>query len=139
MPDPSPGAPRPSRPARARRLAALLLVLLVAACGDDGAGPESQVAAPETEAFIATYVALREAALLAPGQELTDSARAAVLEAQGTTEEELVGFVEARGDDVRFMQAVWDEVARRLEARRVHRDSLPPAQGPPDRIVPTGR
>jgi hypothetical protein len=94
----------------------------------------------ETETFVATYVALREAALLAPGQELTDSSRAAVLDERGVTEADLLGFVEARGADVPFMQGVWAEVTRRLEARRVHRDSLPSAQGSPtERMAPTGR
>lgn len=134
--DPS-SASTPPRPGRVRALVwALLLVLAPAACGDDGAAPEADAATLPAERFVAAYVALREAALLAPGQELTDSARAAVLAARGVTEEELVRFVEARGDEVGFMQGVWAEVSRRLEERRVHRDSLPPASGSPEAMVP---
>ena len=70
------------------------------------------------------YVDLRDAALREPRAEISDSARQAVLERHGVTEEELLRFAEVRGTDLVFMRDVWAEVERRMEARRIPRDSL---------------
>lgn len=104
------------------RLLALLLVLLPACGGPDGTGSEGPPVM-EREAFIRTYVDLREAALL-HGDELSDSLRTAILQRQDVSEEELLRFAEVRGTDIAFMRDVWAEVERRLEARRVPLDSL---------------
>lgn len=94
----------------------LLAALLAAACGR---APSSAPGGLDRDTFIATYVELRSAAVRLGTAELTDAARTEVLARMGVTEEALVAFVEAHGEDVDFMRAVWDEVEGRLEAIRL--------------------
>ena len=98
------------RTRKTRTLAALPLVssLALAACGSLS-GPDTV----DRETFVTTYVELRTAALTS-GSEISDSTRSAILGANGVTEEELVEFVELRGEDLAFMREVWDEVETRL-------------------------
>ncbi len=66
------------------------------------------------EAFVETYVALRAAELRSAGAVIPDEARDSVLAETGVSEEDLVAFAEAHGDDPAFMEAVWREVQNRL-------------------------
>lgn len=97
-------------------LAVLLAALLAAACGR---APSTAGGGLDRETFIATYVELRSAAVRQGTAELTDATRTEVLTRMGTTEEALIAFVEAHGEDVDFMRALWDEVEGRLEAIRL--------------------
>lgn len=96
--------------------AVLVLALLAAACGR---APSPAGGGLDREAFIATYVELRSAAVRQGTAELTDAARTEVLTRMGVTEEALLAFAEAHGADVDFMRAIWDEVEGRLEAIRI--------------------
>ena len=128
-----------------RRLAAVLLAALaLAACtgdappaarptggegeaGGEGAAAESASAGATTgeattgptvsrEAFIETYVALRYQAVQSPANELPPRERDRILEEHGVTEDELLAFVEAHGDDPTYMESVWSEVESRMDA-----------------------
>jgi len=126
---PSPSSPRPLRPAgpagRSRRLAlpTILVLVALAGCGDDRAAAPDAPPTIEREAFVETYVGLREAALLHRG-ELSDSLRQAVLDRNGVSEGDLLHFADVRGTDIAFMRDIWAEVERRLEERRVPLDSI---------------
>lgn len=89
----------------------LTLLLPLVAC-DDGSRPDS----PETierETFIATYVALRRTGLATGGT--PDAARRdSVLAEHGVTEDDLLGFVEAHGTDVEYMDEAWREIDARI-------------------------
>lgn len=104
----------------AAAIAALLLVVLplVGGC-EDSSRPRGVI---DRETFVESYVALRIAALERPGSELPEARRDSVLEAHGVTEEELLAFAEAYGDDVATMDAIWAEIQARL-------DSLPANPG----------
>lgn len=73
----------------------------------------------DREAFIATYVDLRAAAIRAEDHRLSDELRSEILARHGVTEEGLLAFAEVHGGDVTFMRDVWDEVEERLDAARV--------------------
>lgn len=100
------------------RGALLALLLALGACGGDAAAP-----APETgiarETFIATYVDLRAATIRAHTVEIPDQDRAEILARHGVTEDDLLAFAEAHGEDVAYMRRVWDEVEARMDAARV--------------------
>ena len=100
-----------------RRLAGALGAWALLACGGDGAAAPDPSVLPD-ETFITAYVELRAAALAQPDRTLLDEDRARVLREQGVTEDELLAFVETHGDDVEYMRAIWDEIERRLDARR---------------------
>lgn len=95
--------------------------LLLVSC-DLGSGPSDVI---DRETFIATYVDLRRAALTATDGELDDEARTEVLERHGVTEEDLLHFADAHGDDVDFLRSLWTEVEARM-------DSLASPQEAPD-------
>ena len=86
------------------------LTLLLSACGELSS-PETM----ERELFVEAYVELRTAALTSPDAELSDSARAAVLERIGVSEDDLMTFVEVRSEDLGFMRSVWDEIEQHLD------------------------
>jgi hypothetical protein len=93
------------------------LILFAAACGDDGS-PAQPGDTIDREHFIATYVDLRVTALSGEGRELTDDERARVLSEHEVTEEQLLAFAEAHGEDLPYMKEVWNEVELRLDAER---------------------
>lgn len=114
---PSP-IPFPVPRAARRRLAAAWAAVLLALPACAG-GPSTPATAVDRETFIATYVELRAAAIRMATAELSDEARSEILARNGVSEESLLAFVEAHGEDVEFMRALWDEVEARLEAVRV--------------------
>lgn len=96
---------------------ALAALVVLASCAGDV--PADGAPSLDRETFIATYVDLRTEAVRTGAAELATEARIAVLERHGVSEEDLLGFVEAHGEDVDFMRAVWDEVEARLDAARI--------------------
>jgi len=109
---------RPSRTLRSLPLSLGLAVALWAgwACGGSEVAPETT--ALDRDTFIRSWVDLRVTAVRS-GEPLTDSLRAAVLDRQGVTEEELMEFAEVRGDDLAYMRDLWLEVEARLQAEDV--------------------
>jgi len=105
----------PSSFTRLGRLAmALVVALAVVACGS-GDGPAAG-GVMSREAFIATYVDLRVAALDNEDLTITDEERAEVLARHGVGAEDLRAFAEVHGTDVEFMSGVWNEIDTRLSA-----------------------
>jgi hypothetical protein len=74
------------------------------------------------EAFISAFVDLREAARRNGGT-IDTRVRETVLANHEVTEEDLLGFAEAHGRDVSYMNDVWQEVERRLDSIRTSSDS----------------
>jgi len=97
--------------------AALTLTLAGFACGGNSAGPSSEDL-PDRDVFVATYVALRVAALTSEGGTLTDDARTEVLSSHAVTEEQLLAFVEYHGEDLTFMRDLWNDVELSLDTQR---------------------
>lgn len=94
------------RSARCRRaLAAWAWAAL--ACSPQTAAPAAE--ALDREAFVETYAALRLAALQSPSGVVSDSDRDRVLAERGTSAEALLAFVERHGEDLVFMEEVWEE------------------------------
>ncbi len=90
---------------------AALAPLSTVAC--DGEADANLVARAQ---FVETYVDLRVSALRREDETLTDSARAAVLSRHGVTEDQLLDFASAHGDDLEFMRDLWNEVEARLDS-----------------------
>jgi hypothetical protein len=86
----------------------LALALLAGACDTPDAD-----AGIDREAFVATYVALRRATL--EGR-LDEPTRDSILEAHGTTEEELRAWLRAREDDPQSIAEAWREINETLSA-----------------------
>ena len=90
------------------------ILLSSLACG----GSQSNLPAGdliEPEDFIATYVDLRAAALITEDGQVTEAGRSEVLDRHGISEEDLISFAEAYGEDLTFMQEIWNEIELRLE------------------------
>ncbi len=77
------------------------------ACSPQTAGPAAE--ALDREAFVETYAALRLAALQSPSGVVSDRDRDRVLAEHGTSAEALLAFVERHGEDLVFMEEVWEE------------------------------
>ena len=99
------------------------LLLSSLACG----GSQSNLPAGdliEPEDFIATYVDLRAAALITEDGQVTEVGRSEVLDRHGISEEDLISFAEAYGEDLTFMQEIWNEIELRLENTSSSPDSM---------------
>lgn len=99
------------------------LLLTSLACG----GGQSNLPAGdliEPEDFIATYVDLRAAALITEDGQVTEIGRSEVLDHHGVLEEDLISFAEAYGEDLTFMQEIWNEIELRLENTSSSPDSM---------------
>jgi hypothetical protein len=99
-----------------RGLAACVFLIAGATCSPEAA-PRAG-ATIDREAFIATYVGLRVAALRADEQVVSDDARDEVLAENGVSGDDLLRFAEVHGGDVEFMRDVWNEVELRMDALR---------------------
>ena len=90
------------------------ILLSSLACGGSQSNlPEGDLIEPED--FIATYVDLRAAALITEDGQVTEAGRSEVLDRHGISEEDLISFAEAYGEDLMFMQEIWNEIELRLE------------------------
>jgi hypothetical protein len=109
-----------------RTVAAIGLLLALASCDSDG----SPVAGDsiDREAFIATYVELRQAAIASPDFRVTPEQRDEVLARHGVSGEDLVHFADVHGRDLEFMNEVWAEVETRVRDNSGR--TLVPVPGP---------
>ena len=108
------------RPVTVRAVRNLLgggLVCILFACGGEAPAPEAGDTISR-EAFMDTYVELRQRALRSPDGRISPSARDEVLEAKGVTEADLMEFVDAYGERVPFMVEVWAEIDDSLRSLR---------------------
>ena len=94
-------------------LVGLLVVVLVTSCGRGTAEPS--VETMDREAFIATYVDLRSAALTTTALSITPAERDSVLTLHEVSEADLLLFVEVHGRDAVLMQDLWNEVEARIQ------------------------
>ena len=95
------------------RLTLGLLLSSLACEGSQSNLPAGDLIDPED--FIATYVDLRAAALITEDGQVTEVGRSEVLDRHGISEEDLISFAEAYGEDLTFMQEIWNEIELRLE------------------------
>ena len=116
--------PCPSHP---RRSASSLFIGIslasLAACGGGAEVVPAVDGVIDRETFIAVYVDLRAEAVRSPELELSPEAREQILAGHAVDEESLIAFVDAYGRELEYMNELWAEVERRIEA-------LPP--GTPD-------
>lgn len=96
--------------------AALCAVLALAAVGCSGDQVRLVEGVIDRDTFIETYVDLRIETLQGPESGLTDEQRDQVLALHGVTAESLLGFVDAYGRELEYMNEVWSEIERRFEA-----------------------
>lgn len=140
-----------ARAARPRAARTVLGSILVAVVLTAGACSESDPATSETglarSEFVEVVVALRNAEIELT-EELEDdsaldarfgTARDSILDAHGTTQEELFTFLE-RHPDVQYQDEVWDTITQRLkrlspnaEARQQRSRQVTPELGEPPR------
>ncbi len=73
----------------------------------------------DRETFIATYVDLRATAVRGETGTIDAEQRREILARHGVTEEGLIAFASAHGEDVEYMKGVWDEVETQLDAMRL--------------------
>ena len=106
---------------RSAALTAIAAVLLLGCRGDT-----DPLRVIEREAFIATWVDLRNTAAQWRGGALPESERTRLLREHGVTEDQLLAFVDAYGEDPRYMLEVWAEVEQRM-LPKLDNDSAAPA------------
>jgi alkylhydroperoxidase family enzyme len=99
-------------------LLAALLVAGVASCRGDQA-PATSISEAR---FIEVVVALRYAAASTGSPAEFETRREEILRQAGVTDELLLEFVRARGQDVAGMRAVWDTIAARRRAMEFQSD-----------------
>ena len=112
-----------ARSVRSWALASLAAVLLLG-CHED-TDPSGVI---EREVFITTWVDLRNAAAEYRGGALPESERTCLLRERGVSEDQLLAFVDAHGEDPRYMLDVWTEVERRM-LRTLDNDGTAPMDG----------
>ena len=99
------------------------ILLSSLACGGSQSNlPEGDLIEPED--FIETYVDLRAAALITEDGQVTEAGRSEVLDRHGISEEDLISFTQAYGEDLMFMQELWNEIELRLENTRSSPDTV---------------
>lgn len=98
-----------------RRRLPLLLALVLTACGFTEPVAEAGPGVLTRRQFIAIYVELRRAEQAVPVPDAFEARKQEIFERHGTEPRALVEFVEAHGDDVAYMAAVWDSIQHRLE------------------------
>ncbi len=74
--------------------------------------------------FVDVYVGLRTAELRASDLVIAEATRDSVLAAHGVTEEDLLAFAERYGDNVTFMEGVWNAVENRMVELSSRPDSV---------------
>lgn len=91
-----------------------ILALLAALFHSAGCGNDADVARVDRETFVSVWVELRLAALASPGGRVDPETRERLVARHGTTEEELLAFVEAHARDIAYMERVWEDVEERM-------------------------
>lgn len=97
-------------------LATTFLFFLPSGCGGPGPGQEDVIS---RDAFFQAYYDLRMAALRSPGLQISLEGRDSVLNALGLTEEDLLEFTEAWGEDSGMMLGIWEEVDSLMREERL--------------------
>lgn len=120
------GATAAGGPAPRIALGILALALVSGACGDHAARDDGI----ERETFVEAWVDLRTAALRHGEEGLPEAERTRILAEHDLTEEDLLRFAEAHGDDVAFMKDVWDEIEVRLQERGLAPGRAEPGDDP---------
>jgi hypothetical protein len=108
-------------------VAGLLFALTAFGCGANEPPAPTTV---DREAFIATWVDLRQAALESPTGQASPDRIGEILREHDTTAEAMEDFVRVRGGDATYMRAVWEEVETRM--RTEAGEISPPAAEPDD-------
>ena len=99
------------------------ILLSFLACGESQSNlPAGDLIEPED--FIETYVDLRAAALITEDGQVTEVGRSEVLDRHGISEEDLISFTQAYGEDLMFMQELWNEIELRLDNTRSSPDTM---------------
>jgi hypothetical protein len=93
----------------------LVLVAMSAACGGDDSVPIVE-GVIDRETFIEVYVELRASGVRNPGFRISEEARDEILARHGVDEAALLTFVDAYGMELDYMNELWAEVERRIEA-----------------------
>ncbi len=104
--------------AQRRTLILLMAGLLLGTGCSSGTSEPAEETTISRETFVETYFALRVAALRRSSQEITPAVRDQVLREQGVTQEDLLHFVEVRGDEPGFMEGIWNEIENRMRLNR---------------------
>lgn len=107
------------------------LFLGVAGCGGKDSNPRAGEAISK-ELFIEAYVQLRLVGLRSPSKALSLEARDRVLEKVGTTEEELLTFVEIWGNNGDVMVEVWGSIDSLMTQERMRDRGRPPVNDEDD-------
>jgi len=106
-----------------RCLVAVGFFLSLFACGGDQLNSvDGDLIDPED--FIETYVDLRAAALITEDGQVTGASRSEVLDRHGISEGDLISFAEIHGEDLIFMQEIWNEIELRMENKRSSPEGL---------------
>jgi hypothetical protein len=92
------------------------IILTATACGGGSTVPVVE-GVIDRETFIETYVDIRAETVQRAEIALPDEERDRILALHGVDAESLLSFVEAYGRELDFMNEIWAEVDRRLEAR----------------------
>jgi hypothetical protein len=97
-------------------LTTALLLLLPSGCSGPKPGREGVIS---RDAFFQAYYGLRMAALRSPGIQISLEARDSVLDALGLTEDDLLDFADAWGEDSEMMLGIWEEVDSLMREERL--------------------
>lgn len=108
------------------------LASLALGCGSGGTAPGPEDVIPR-DTFVKAYFELRVAALRSLETEISVQTRDSILQEMGLTPEDLITFVEVRGEEGQLMRGIWEEVDSLLRVNRRN----PQEEGPsPERPVP---
>jgi hypothetical protein len=88
-------------------LAAVLLAGV--GCSSPPSDPAAELTIPR-ETFLEAYVQLRAAAMRSSRWQIGTAERDRILAGLGITEQDLIIFVEVRGDDLEYMTGLWSDV-----------------------------
>lgn len=94
----------------------LLGLLVLGACHS---APPPTTSGLSRQAFVDTYVALREASVLATSDSDFQRRRQQILRAHGATDSALVQFVRDHAGDLAYMNRLWQDIGARVEKDRL--------------------
>ena len=102
-----------SRPPRHRPRLRVFVIALIVCWSCSGNTTDVAENTDGREVFMGAYVDLR-VATVSSGTTVLGSARDSILAVYGVTGEDLLEFVDIRGEDVEFMRDLWAEIEGRL-------------------------
>lgn len=92
-----------------------IVVTATVACGGDDEVPVVP-GVIDREAFIEVYLDLRLAGVRGPELTVAPEARDRILTEHGIDRDRLLGFIDAYGGELDYMNELWAEIERRYEA-----------------------